>query len=207
MSALEQLTTPITAAWLYELAGPDMWLYRWNANGNAMLQGKGPRCEMTPDEYWIYQRLCGKPVSMQEQTAEEDPLAGGTSGDISRDDLARILHSLHVTLTETKDRVDRAAGNLSVEDFGDALAGAGERLQRSLCCIEALECWNADQPRLLRVHVTVKAGELTLFNGEIEAESTSDAARLVLARPGVAKHLEDLKGRTVGIHTREVKRP
>lgn len=206
MSTTTELTTPITAAWLWTLAGPDMWLYKWSPQGNAMLQGKSARCEMLPQEYWRYQAMRGVQVSMLEQTKDEDPLAGGQEGEVSTEDLLRILQSLRTVLGETKERIDRANGNLSIEDYGDALAGAGQRLDQSMRCVDGLQRWAAERPKTMLVHVTIKAGELTLFDDQVEAPSTSEAARQAMARPGVAKHLEDLKGKPLGILTREVKR-
>lgn len=46
-----------TAAELWELAGPDMWLYRWSDDGHALLQGKAARCAMRADEFAEYQRM------------------------------------------------------------------------------------------------------------------------------------------------------
>lgn len=72
-----------TAAELWELAGPDMWLYRWS-DGLALLQGKTAGCAMTAEEYAKYQRMRGKwqdagqdldgapMVSMRQATAHED---------------------------------------------------------------------------------------------------------------------------------------
>lgn len=49
-----------TAAELWELAGPDMWLYRWSENGHALMQGKAcDRCAMEAGEFADYQRMRG----------------------------------------------------------------------------------------------------------------------------------------------------
>lgn len=54
---MTDLTTPVTAAWLWQMAGPDMWLYKWSPDGQAMLQGKAARCLMAGDEFAKYQQM------------------------------------------------------------------------------------------------------------------------------------------------------
>lgn len=57
-----------TAAELWELAGPNMWLYELDEDGHALLQasaydpitGTRPRCKMTPQEFVKYQAVRNK---------------------------------------------------------------------------------------------------------------------------------------------------
>lgn len=67
-----------TAAELWELAGPDMWLYGWTDDHCAMLQGKGDRCIMPTDEFAEYQRMRRRWQDAGRDVASQD-LAGAPS--------------------------------------------------------------------------------------------------------------------------------
>lgn len=72
------------------------------------------------------------------QANDEDPLAGGEKLPIGRTDVAAILMSMEVALGQAQERVQSAQGNLSVTDYGDALAGAESRLGVVIKCLQNL---------------------------------------------------------------------
>lgn len=62
----------------------------------------------------------------------------------------------------------------------------------------------------MKVHVTLQAlhlphADLRLFDGVVEAESTMDALRDVMARPGVQEHLRLLPNRSLRCSAKEVR--
>lgn len=149
----------MTAAGLWHIAGPDMWLYRWSM-GLAYLQGKGDRCAMTPDEYadyqamreryakpWIGDELDGAPsISMRVVCSEEDAeMLAATRIRPAQADLQRIYTSLADSLSEVKSLVRSAQQTLSVDGYGDALAGAMGRLELCRQCVDALKGGEAYQ--------------------------------------------------------------
>lgn len=133
-----------TAAEVWAQSGRDMWLYRWTREGLAQLQGKGPRCAMMAAEYWAYERMkSGGPVSMLVVDAEEEGQWDSQTmrqGEIPAvDDLQRIYASLETSLTEVAGLITSAQQTLSVDDYGDALAGALQRLELCVRCVRDLQ--------------------------------------------------------------------
>lgn len=137
-----------TAAEVWAQSGPDMWLYRWTREGLAQLQGKGPRCVMMAAEYWVYDRMkSGGPVSMLKADAEwerqwdSQTIKQGEGPAL--EDLQRIYASLETSLTEVTALIATAQRTLSVDDYGDELAGALQRLELCVRCVRALKTGGA----------------------------------------------------------------
>lgn len=130
------------AAEVWAQSGPDMWLYRWSElDGLAHLQGKGPRCAMTAAEYWEYERQRGAPQISAAAAQHFGILEPGQMFRVMpvEDDLQRIYASLETSLTEVTGLITSAQQALSVEDYGDGLAGALRRLELCVRCVRDLQ--------------------------------------------------------------------
>lgn len=109
--------------------------------GLVFVDGKGGQACMRQEEWMVYQARClqGAPtVSMLEATAgEDDPLAGGEAVPGAAE-LQRIYQSLSHELRQICDLVRVAKTTLSIEDYGDALSGAHDRLSMCVGCVDGL---------------------------------------------------------------------
>lgn len=180
-----------TAAELWELAGPDMWLYRWSEDGHALLQGKASdRCAMEAGEFADYQRmrtawrragqdLAGAPsISMREVTADEDvdPFADDAESGLSREDLGRIYASLGSELRQIRELVRSAQTTISIDDYGDALAGAFDRLGTCIKCVSDLEAKPSAVPCAAECPMPNTCRSIGCVGDELDAQSEGGAA-------------------------------
>lgn len=49
----------------------------------------------------------------------------------------------------------------------------------------------------MKVHVFLQCHMFKLVDEDVEADSSAEALRSAMARPGVASHLQDLKGKPI----------
>lgn len=140
-----------TAKQQFEIAGVDTILSTINPQTRiAYVGGKGGPACMEEHEWQKYKALCaawtavpldleGAPtVSMMLVETEEAMRQVGRQR-IEPDDLLRIYQSLRITLQEARACVASAQRTLSVEDYGEALQAAFEKLSLSIGCVEGLE--------------------------------------------------------------------
>lgn len=140
-----------TAQLQFELAGCETSLTTINPQTRiAYVDGKaGPAC-MELAEWERYKVLCatwqaspidleGAPVVSMLAVESEDAARQISEPRIGPEDLRRIYRSLRICLHEVRACVTSAQHTLSVEDYGEALQAANEKLSLSIGCVEGLE--------------------------------------------------------------------
>lgn len=140
---LKQLLPVRTAETQFALAGIESALTAIQMETALVLVGgKGGLCLMTQEEWHAYRHLCER-WSLQQA---DSPEAASAWADMpqgnpvpNREDRGRILRSLGQELAQIRELVRSAQTTLSIDDYGDALAGAERRLGQCLECVNGLQ--------------------------------------------------------------------
>lgn len=155
------------------------------------MDGLGGPCVMVEAEFLRFNELCQEwanaPRDLQDapwismMVVESEEEAGLVSElRVKPDDRQRIYRSLATTLREVQSLVASAQGNLSVEDYGDALRGAMDKLKLCSGCVDGLLATAAE---IYPLKVWASGGstgihDWLMSDGSIKTMSCDEAAKL-----------------------------
>lgn len=135
----------------FEIAGCETILTRINPHTKlAYVDGKGGPACLSEEQWDQYKVLCatwkaspmdleGAPVVSMLAVGSEEAAREISEPRIGPEDLRRIYRSLRLCLQEVRACVTSAQHTLSVEDYGEALQAAKEKLSLSIGCVAGLE--------------------------------------------------------------------